>query len=87
MPKLHGKVIAKQIKDYGKGKDAEPQEVGFITVSLDGDKRGTITYAPGDEEFDEIGLRDKCTINIDFAQQKLNLNDRAASRRAGAEAH
>lgn len=84
--KLHGKVVAKEIKDYGKGKDAEPSEVGIITVKLDG-KAGKLTYEPGDDAFEEIGLRDKCVVNVEFSQQKLDLNNRAAQRRAAAEAH
>jgi hypothetical protein len=82
--KLHGKVVGKEIKDYGKGKDATAQEVGFVTVRLDGGHGGKLIFEPGEEEFPGIDLGDKATVSIDFSQQKLDLNRRAASQREGA---
>lgn len=84
--KLSGKIVAKELKEFGKGKDAESQEVGVVTVKLDGAFRGKLTYQPGDD-FGEIELGDRAEIQITFAQQKLDLNKRASTRRQSAEAH
>lgn len=82
--RVSGKVVRKELKDYGKGRDAEANEIGSITLKLDGAIKGTMTIAPPDEDFEGIDLGDKASFNLEFTQQKLDLNSRAASRREAA---
>lgn len=89
MPKLAGRVVSREIKDYGKGKDAESKEVHFATVRVDGRAglpSGKYSFAMTNEEVEgnEYGLGETCTIDVAQPQTRLNLNERSAARRESA---
>ncbi|HKQ57978.1 MAG TPA: hypothetical protein VJY35_08925 [Candidatus Eisenbacteria bacterium] len=71
---LAGKVIRKEIKDFGKGKGAEAREVEYVTVKLSGVKgeRGLLVFAPG-EDSDEYELSDPVHVVVEQRQVKLEL--------------
>ena len=89
--KLHGKVIGKRLKEYGKGNGAESSEAGELTIKLTGDIKGRLVIEPPEEEFAEVDIGDVTSFDVPFAQRKLNLNNRAKDRRdresASAKAH
>ncbi len=89
--KVAGTVTAREIKDYGKGKDAEPKLVHFATVRVDGRSglpSGRFTFALTDEEVAnrDYDLGEQATLTVEQPQQRLDLNQRAAARR-GSTTH
>ncbi len=85
--KLVGKIIRKELKDFGKGKDAEAREELVVTAKLDSESgvRGSLAFAPGDNA-DDYDLGDAVTVTVEQRQQKLPLGTRRG-RNAGAESH
>jgi hypothetical protein len=79
---LVGRIIKKEIKDVGKGKDAEAHEVLVVTAKLDNADgiRGSLYFVPG-EHADSFDLGDPVTVTIEQRQGKLPL--RAQTARAG----
>lgn len=72
--KLVGKVVGKELKDVGKGKDADAQEVIVVTVKLNNADgiRGKLYFVPGERHAD-FDLGDVVHIDMDVRQGKLNL--------------
>lgn len=94
--KMAGRVIAREVKDFGKGKDAEAKEVHFATLRIDGRDglpSGKYTFAMTDEEVEnhEYDLGRIVTGSLAPSQEQLDLNGRARARRerdqTSAKAH
>ena len=92
--KQAGKVTGREIKDYGKGKDAEAKEVHFVKVRVDGRlglPSGTYTFAMTEEEVanGEYEIGQVVSVDVSESQGRINLNNRAKDRRdaATAKAH
>jgi hypothetical protein len=76
-------VIKLELKDFGKGKDAEADECTYVTAKFDGSgRRGIVSFEQLEGE--EYDLGDSLNLTVEMRQQKLGLKGRA---RAGAEAH
>jgi hypothetical protein len=89
--KFAGKIVGREIKDFGKGKDADAKEVHFATVKVPGRSglpAGRFSFALTDEEVDDHQFQIGRTVSgeIDESQQQLDLNGRAQSRREKAQA-
>jgi len=74
---LVGKVISKELKDFGKGKDAEAREVVVVTIKLDSNEgiRGRLSFAPGERAAD-FDLGDAIRCSVVQSQGKLELAGR-----------
>jgi hypothetical protein len=74
---LVGKIVRKEIKDVGKGKDADAHEVLVVTAKLDNEDgiRGSLYFVPGDRAAD-FDLGDPITVTVEQRQGKLQLDGR-----------
>ena len=84
MPKLElvGKIVRAEIKDFGKGKDAEAREVLVMTAKLDSKDgvRGSLSFAPGDRADDfQLGGHIACLVDVRQGELKLERGRRAAA--------
>lgn len=84
---IRGKATKEEIKDVGKGKDSEANEVTTMTVKLDTASgiRGTLYFVPDDDL--NIQLGDVVTVEVSVKQGKLDLAPRQRRGKQPDAAH
>ena len=90
--KLAGKINCRELKDYGKGKDAEAREVVVVSVRLDGRvglPSGRLEFALTDEEIasGEFELGESVVVDLGQPQQKMKLGKGKGRRESAPASH